>query len=113
MLTDQTHCDYAQQGDARICVYINKRINTECWEWKCPSGNLTSIQFRIKKDDNNPTEGDRTVWIHNAYNPSPASDTSQDNALTIPLLATQLEKEGKHTVVGDFNLHNPNWSSGN
>ena len=93
---------------ARVCFYINRRINADYWEAEFPSGDLASLRLRIRREENDPTEGDREVWVHNVYNPSPTSYTSEGGQSTLPALAAMLEKEGEHIVIGDFNLHHPN-----
>ena len=66
---------YQLKMGARVCFYINKRINANYWEAEFPSGNLASLRLRIRREENNPTKGSREVWVHNVYNPIPASYT--------------------------------------
>ena len=99
--------------EATVYFYINKRIDANYWEAEFLYGDLASLQLRIRREENNPTKGDREVWVHNIYNPSPASYTSEGGQSTLPALAAMLEREREHIVIGDFNLHHPDWNSGN
>ena len=65
------------------------------------------MRLRIKRERNDSIEGSRDVWIHNVYNPSPASYTSEGDQSTLPTLAAMLKREGEHIVLEDFNLYYP------
>ena len=103
------HLIYPPRMGARTCIYVNKRMDTDSWEADCPSGDLTSLKLKLKRDSNDPTEGERIVWIHNVYNP-PRTYEALTAPSTLPLLREQLAKEGEHIVVGDFNLHHRDWN---
>ena len=53
------------------------------------------------------------MWVYNVYNLSPASYSSEGGQSTLPALAAMLEREGEHIIIGDFNLHRPDWNSEN
>ena len=88
--------------EARTCLYINKRIDPDTWEARFKGRDFCSLRIQVKETP---------VWIHNVYNPSPVSLTSQDSPSTLPALAEALEEDGEHVAVGDFNLHHPLWNN--
>ena len=51
------------------------------------------------------------MWIHNVYNPSPRNYDSTTSPSTIPEIAPALERPGEHILLGDFNLHHPEWNN--
>ena len=83
----------------RVCFYINKKIALASWTVKFHSPDLCTL--RIK------TTTKHIFHIHNIYNPTAASEEPSK----IPLLQTILENSplDEHMVLGDFNLHHPNW----
>ncbi len=52
----------------------------------------------------------RIINIYCIYNPSP-SLTYEGNPSCLPTVKEQLEKEGEHILLGDFNLYHPNWNN--
>ena len=52
------------------------------------------------------------IKIHNIYNPSPALITSE-NPSSLPLVQQEIQEPGEHLLLGDFNLHHPNWNNPN
>lgn len=87
----------------RVCFYINKKIALASWTVKFHLPDLCTL--RIKTTTN------RILHIHNIYNPTIASEEPSK----IPLLQTILETSplDEHMVLGDFNLHHPNWGGPN
>ena len=79
--------------------YINKRINADYWEAEFPSGDLTPLRLRIRREEDNPTKGDKEVWVHNVYNLSLALYTLEGGQSTLLALAAMLEREGEHIVI--------------
>lgn len=59
--------------------------------------------LRIDLSDN--SEGERVVWIHNIYNPSPQYYRDGSEQSTTPLVTRLLQRPGEHILLGDFNLH--------
>ena len=62
------------------------------------------------ENKNQRTKNEKTMHIHNVYNPSPISYSSIDSPSSIPILSRQLAAEAEHVVIGDFNLHHPLWN---
>ena len=50
------------------------------------------------------------MHIHNVYNPSPAAVTT-DNPSRLNQARGLIQAPGEHILVGDFNLHHPNWNN--
>ena len=103
----------AHNGDkeARTCFYINKRIDSNSWGVEFRNNNLCSLQIKVTRVNlakrSDKTQQRDLVWIYNIYNPSPASYISTDSPLTILDLIKAIEEEGKHIIIGDFNLYYP------
>jgi exonuclease III len=99
------HLAYPPKALSRVCVYINKRIHPNSWMITHHSEDAQTITIRYGPDGNR-----RTVQVHNIYNPSPSSYSSQDQG-TLGILRNCLQQPAdNHIVVGDFNLHHPLWS---
>ena len=99
------HLLYRPGGDTRVCFYINEKIDPESWEIEFPSSDICTLKIKIKEQEN-----EKTMHIHNVYNPSPISYSSIDSPSSIPILSRQLAAEAEHVVIGDFNLHHPLWN---
>ena len=117
--TGKFHLAHGGDPEARTCFYVNKRIDPDKWGVEYRGGDLCSLWIETRepqKDGNSEAVNTeepqgRRVWVHNVYNPSPVSYTSVDSPTTIPKLGEALESEGEHVVVGDFNLHHPQWNN--
>ena len=48
--------------------------------------------------------------LHNVYNPSPSLVTSE-NPLSLVSARELIQREGEYILLGDFNLHHPNWNN--
>ena len=92
----------------RVCLYINKRIDVDSWEETFPSKDVCAIVLKLKGESANVEED--SVQILNVYNPSPSLITN-DNPSSLPVLATELQQQRDRVVLGDFNLHHPNWNN--
>ena len=92
---------YRPKPDTCTCFYINKRLDLESWEMEKSKKDLCSIRLSIKDKHLEAASQKKKIWIHNAYNPSLVSYTSN----TGPSKA--LQKKGDHILLGDFNLHHP------
>lgn len=105
--TSGFHLAYPPYPLARVCFYINKRLDPATWDVTYHNEDAQTVTIRY-----GPIQA-TTIQIHNIYNPSPTSYTSREPG-TIATLSNILETstaETEHVVVGDFNLHHPMWSS--
>lgn len=92
------------EENTRVCFYVNKSIDPETWKVEFPSKDLCTLMIRVQMG-----RSVKTIYIHNVYNPSPESLSTNEGVSTIPALGEALKAHGEHLVVGDFNLHNPYW----
>ena len=99
------HLLYKPGNDTRVCFYINNKIDSESWEVTYPLADMCSLALTVYSHDE-----PKIIHIHNIYNPSPVSYTLLDSPLTIPTAKAMVNAEGKHILLGDFNLHHPYWS---
>ncbi len=102
--TSQFHLVYRSGKDTRVCFYINKRLNSENWDVKFVTKDISTLRIRPRQRE----EADRIegLLIHNIYNPSP-SLSSTANPLNLPQIPGLLQKSEKYLLLGDFNLHHP------
>src|SRR5437016_3900581 len=103
---------YPPRKLTRVCFYINKSIHLEKWIVTHHHEDAQTLTIKIESI---LTQKPRTIQIHNIYNLSPQSHSSQDHG-TLKILRNYLqaaEAEVEHIVVGDFNLHHPYWCGTN
>jgi exonuclease III len=98
---------YPPEKEARVCIYINKRIHPDHWTVTHHSRDAQTVTIRYETEEQ---QQQRTLSIHNIYNPSPSSYSASDIG-TLEILRNCLQQaENDHIVVGDFNLHHPLWN---
>ncbi|KAF5669922.1 reverse transcriptase [Fusarium denticulatum] len=102
---DQFHLCYPdkdESGPARVCFFINKRLDHSKWHLKETSRDLCSLNLILG------TEEEQQITVHNVYNPT---QTATERRSTLPLLDKALEQSSQHEqiVVGDLNLHHELW----
>lgn len=85
-----------------MCFYVNEGIDPESWEIDHVSPDMSTLKLKMKCGN-----AARTIHVHNVYNPSPRSYSSEDSPSTLPLVKQALEAQVEHVVSGDFNLHHP------
>ena len=91
---------------SKICLYINKRIDTNTWNAVLIKPDICSVEIETKT-----TAGEtRKIVVHSVYNPSPVSMTATEGPSSLPELTQALDRDGEHIVMGDFNLHHPYWT---
>ena len=87
----------------KTAFLISKEIKSSEWHWTHHNENLSSIRLTLR-------EG--TLRIINVYNPSPAtrsSHTPSQIANTSEVVGQAIQEESEILLVGDFNLHHPEW----
>ena len=99
------HLAYPPKPLSRVCIYINKRIHPNSWTVTHHTEDAQTVTIRY-----GPNNHQRTLQVHNIYNPSPSSYSSQDQGTLETLRNCLQEPADDHIVVGDFNLHHPLWS---
>jgi exonuclease III len=94
----------------RVCFYVNKALHPGKWSVTNHHKDMQTLTIDLNRA---PGQESTPIQIHNVYNPSPASYTSQEMG-TLATLRTCLETAGtgiEHVVIGDFNLHHPLWNA--
>ena len=86
--------------DARTAIYVNKAIALRDWSEIHQENDLISIRLSTKSKE---------IYIHCVYI-EPKSHSDHENPPILGQLARNLEKQGEHIVLGDFNLHYPLWN---
>jgi exonuclease III len=102
---DQFHLCYPQaedEGPARVCLYINKRLDHSKWQFESHGRDLCTATLTIGQGD------ESTVKLHNIYNPD---QTAENRRSVLPRLRQVLDEAGQaeQILVGDFNLHHELW----
>ena len=95
---DSFHLLYPESDKARVCFFINKKIDQSTWTYTTDGPDVISLHLNLP---------DRYIHIHNLYNPVNAEETST----SIPILKRRLaaHPNEEHIVLGDFNLHHEAW----
>lgn len=93
------HLVYPPHVDTRVCFFVSKVLDRDCWETKEHSPDLLTLTLRT---DN------KTLHIHNCYNQPPKLATSRYLGV-LQRLPEALNCDGEHILLGDFNLHHPSW----
>lgn len=101
------HLLYRPGGDTRVCFYVNEKIDPNSWEVEYPSADLCTLKIQVQSGN-----AKELIYIHNVYNPSPASYSSTESPSTLPEVkrALNANPNAEHLLLGDFNLHHPYWS---
>ena len=99
------HLAYPPKALARVCFYINKKIHPRSWTVTHHNEDAQTVTIHHGLGPHQ-----RTLQIHNIYNPSPGSSSSLAPG-TLETLRICLQRTvDDHIVVGDFNLHHPLWA---
>ena len=91
-------------GPARVCFFVNKRLDNTTWQFKAHTGDACSLRIQYEKND----QAQGCIHIHNIYNPG---QTTENRDSVLPLILTLLETHqlDDQIVLGDFNLHHRSW----
>ncbi|EUC27476.1 hypothetical protein COCCADRAFT_111608, partial [Bipolaris zeicola 26-R-13] len=91
-------------GIARVCFFINKKIDQLGWRFEERTRDICSIIIDPKDDQQ---QQERLV-IHNVYNPPKTSNNRQS---VLPQVREALRQyhTDEQILLGDFNLHHPLW----
>lgn len=99
---DRFHLLYFNSKDTRTCIFVNKRINPGSWNVRFINADVCILQL---------TTSDWGLFsIYNVYNEPVAESRTQ----TLKILEQEIKKKNIQDhilVVGDFNLHHPQWSA--
>ena len=109
--TSNFHLAHKGGADTRTCFYINKRLNLENWEVDYTSKDVCTIAIQPRQKKNGKKIIEK-IKVHNIYNPSPVLITLE-NPSSLPLAEQKIQEPGEHLLLGDFNLHHPNWNNPN
>jgi hypothetical protein len=90
---------FPQHDQARTCLYINKQIPLTRWHaGQEPDYCWVRIDF-----DSGP------ITIHCVYSETPEAYNTMEWNTPIPRVLNAVQDQGRHLVIGDFNLHHPLW----
>ena len=92
------------EGTARVCFFINKKINQARWRFEERTRDICSI---IVDPTDNQQSLERVI-IHNIYNP-PKNSSNRQSALPQVREALRQYHTDDQVLLGDFNLHHPLW----
>jgi hypothetical protein len=100
------HLAYEKKDDVRICFYINVRLNVNDWSIEHIFFDVCIIKLKIIQKNIN-----RIVHIHNVYNASSISYSSNEFLSSLKTMKRFLNDDAKHVLLKDFNLHHSLWSN--
>ena len=97
-----------EEGPARVCFFVNKRIDHNRWRFKEHSRDVCSLVIEPSRDQ----QEQQSVAIHNIYN---AVGGGGPTGSTLVDIRAALEKHSSNEqiLLGDFNLHHPLWGGQN
>lgn len=100
--------DDSDARPARVCFFVNKRLDHNKWQFDVHSRNACSLTIEMQGE----TPMQRQIGIHNVYNPVRGSEERESvlpaiNRLLETAAAARITTE--HMVLGDFNLHHSVW----
>ena len=101
---DRFNLVYNTKEGARVCLFINCSLRGT-WSYTHHTPDLDTLHLKILDE-----EHERTIHIHNIYNP--INQATGESLSTLPNLRRALEanRSEEHIVLGDFNLHHPMWA---
>ncbi|GKT39838.1 Rpb7-binding protein seb1 [Colletotrichum spaethianum] len=106
---DRFHLCYPsneERGPARVCFFINKKLDHSRWQFKESSRDLCTVSIGTGEGNEPPTV------IHNIYNPSLQED-NRPQVLQQLRKSLETHQHGEQIVAGDFNLHHELWGGSN
>ena len=92
------------EGTARVCFFINKKIDQARWRFEERTRDICSIIL----DSTDDQQSQERIVIHNVYNP-PKTSSNQQSALPQVREALGQHQTNEQVLLGDFNLHHPLW----
>ena len=95
---------YHVTKNARVCFYVNIKINSNTWEIKHYSNDFITFVLHTYLEHLN-----KVINIYNVYNTFSVLYNSIDNLTTFHSLINVLNASKKHLIVEDFNLHHFYW----
>jgi exonuclease III len=97
-----------EAGPARVCFFINKRLDHKKWQFKEHSRDTCSLRIEFGDDQ----QERQHITIHNIYNPARRSES---NGTVLSDIRTVLHNNqaNEQILLGDFNLHHPMWGGAN
>jgi hypothetical protein len=100
------HLAYEEKDDVRVCFYINVRLNVNDWSIEHVFFDVCIIKLKITQKNIN-----RIVHIHNVYNASSISYSSNEFLSSLKTMKRFLNDDAEHVLLKDFNLHHSLWSN--
>ena len=99
--------DDGESRPARICFFVNKRLDHSKWRFDAHSRDAGSLTIEIQLEDRETTQ----ITIYNVYNPTKgAEDRESVLPVVSRILGTATTTAAKEQMVlGDFNLHHGMW----
>jgi hypothetical protein len=80
----------------RVCFFISSRLRG-AWSYTHHTPDLSTLHLQIQEDEVN-----RTIHVHNLYNPIDHTGEERDSTLPDLRKALETDKDGEHLVLGDF-----------
>jgi hypothetical protein len=99
------HLTYEKKDDVKICFYINVKLNVNDWSIQHVFFDVCIIKLKITQKIIS-----RIVHIHNVYNASSISYSSNELFSSLKTMKRLLNDDAKHVLLKDFNLHHSLWS---
>jgi hypothetical protein len=99
----------AEEGPARVCFFINRRIDHKRWQFEEYSRDLCSLIVKPGEDQ----QEQQVVTVHNVYNTIRTNNHNTSHTLADVRTVLDKHKDSEQILLGDFNLHHPLWGGPN
>jgi hypothetical protein len=109
------HLFYPPSAEASVCFFVNKSLNPSSYSACFPTPKYGYLRLRSS------VESVKDVMIHNVYRTRNLPPTSSENQPPDEPLALDIHEifsfvsaaitdaSADHVLLGDFNMHHPNW----
>ncbi len=88
------HLLYSENDKARVCFFINKKIDQSTWTYTADGPDIISLHLNVP---------DRCIHIHNIYNLINAKEIS--TCIPIPKYRLAAHSNEEQIALENFNLH--------
>jgi hypothetical protein len=99
------HLTYEKENNVKVCFYINVKLNVKNWSIEDIFFDVCIIKLKIIQKNINSI-----IHIHNVYNASSISYSSNELLSSLKTMKRLLNDDAKHVLLKNFNLHHSLWS---
>jgi exonuclease III len=91
-------------GPARVCFFINRRLDHKRWQFKGHSRDICSLAVEFGDDE----QEEQNLIIYNIYNPARRSESDSTVVVDVCTILHN-NQSNEQILLGNYNLHHPMW----